>query len=510
MTQDLSKYIIGLNDGQQGESGFIGSLLLRDPDYQRGMQIGAAQATLKAVKSAEQSQRASDEGIRTALASLANLIGAGQAAMVDRLDEQIAMEKAKNMLSDVEPYLVTQLAFDDEWFAGKSVALLKAEREQYVGLGAGLAALYEKIGRIPRLAPGGQAIAKLISAYDICLQPEIQKLAGACGAAVHRAAKAFFRAKVSALVVGVALDAVSLLEGDEENWGRLRTYLIPQTLFGADVTRGASEMVQDHWYREQTDEARLDGVRSSIAMFRSWADDPKKAPKALAPLRDTLQRYDDISGHVSAVDGADSLLLTLLQDGVDDYCAAVAEVAARHLDELESRAGGDVAIERARRINEAQLKGDLEKLEGLLNQFKTGRLNQFGLVHYSSEIAQGPSGDDIVRVLGASPKRAFRRMKSADVLMKRVGWGVVGAFVLAGANSIFDITYTVGFWLDWAVLSSIVVVVTAGSWSQTSQDLARYLACVKAAHLDSALEADVEDPKPKEWRWSDTPNEARK
>ncbi len=101
MTQNLSKYIIGLNDGEQGESGFIGSLLLRDPDYQRGMQIGAAQATLRAVKSAQQSQKASDDALRSALASLADLIGAGQAAMIDRLDEQIAMERAKNTLLDV-------------------------------------------------------------------------------------------------------------------------------------------------------------------------------------------------------------------------------------------------------------------------------------------------------------------------------------------------------------------------------------------------------------------------
>lgn len=437
MASESSNYIIGFNDGQRGVQGFFSQVYQNDPTYLRGVQLGAAQSTLKAVKASQLAMQQTNETLDSGFAQITQLMRHGQNAILGALDEtngllheQIAMERIKNALVDIEPYLVERLDSDETQFAGKPAVVLKAEHELYSELSTTVYALYERIGRVPQISPGGQALARMLGGYRSAISAMRDELAAnerAVNDAMDAASLSLLKSGASPLVIAIALD-IGEIETDRK--AALSTALDKvHPPYRPTKLLTIWDLV-GRWDKQGA-KTRLAHTKESAHLFESWAAKPKTAPDELTVLRDALLRHEPLSGEI-AVSGRRSasatnlkasnisFLMTLMNKGVKAYCKAVASMAAKQFTRLESLADEHKPRVPDRQELHSSFRADLEKcvsiFEAAFNAHKqSGAIapSQAAIKDAYAKVIGHPEGSAVAQLVGPDATATIIALRNA-------------------------------------------------------------------------------------------------
>lgn len=435
MTGNNGNYLIGLNDGERGGSSLLTILLGNNDEYRRGFQIGIEKASFKTLESSLRITESIDNNIRKMgllFSDLADTIRLNHDEIMDQLDEnnallseQIRIEKIKNLLSDVEPHLINNLSYNDDFYDRKTLSLLKAEQLQYKKIHELLFEACEYIGRAPLITPMIINISKVIKGYEIAisrLTATIEDHNIEINNIMNDMAKHLLDCKASPLVIGVAFDIIDVQTD--------RKQPLHAALACTQFRQNShlEKTLRSKW-RKQSANTRLTDIKRSVDIFESYSTNTNISRK-LTALRAALKKHESLSGDLASEryiaptppyssDAGNFFLFTLLVKGPKSYCSAVSNMALYYLQKLTSMAGKPVITKREEQ--EEELKEEENKKE-LLNYHRNKEIIaslcklETALVNYSGQtsstsgyivqeafrdVLEGRHHEDIIRLLGS-------------------------------------------------------------------------------------------------------------
>ncbi|WNL48362.1 hypothetical protein RKE25_22785 (plasmid) [Dyella sp. BiH032] len=168
---------IGLWTGQASRGLAFGSAGWNDPAYLNGIKIGLAEQTVGVLEAIREGQSEHIQALSHYLESLISVVYQGNEAIIgrlnviiDQLDEQTRMERAKNGLTDLDAYLPQMFAPGDDWFASMTGDELAEQATAYRCVALSLVPLYKFIGRFPTMAPAYRVLDGIASRCEAHLR----------------------------------------------------------------------------------------------------------------------------------------------------------------------------------------------------------------------------------------------------------------------------------------------------------------------------------------------------